>query len=156
MENTGVAVLMATRPNPRRDNAPIRKRKRATTVPDLLIAVAAAAWLMALTLAFATAFGDRFTTGEVGRALARMFAVTLGIVGLMMFFMALVLLRDERNQADHYRVPLVIGATVGVAEALLFLFTVEGVLFLPFFLLVFSLRPVRRMMASMVASRVGR
>jgi hypothetical protein len=156
MENTGVAFLMATRPNPRRDNAPIRKRKPATTVPDLLIAVAAAAWLMGFTLALATAFGDQFTAGEVGRALARVFAATLGVVGLMMFLMALVLLRDEREQADHYRIPLVVGSAVGVAEGLLFIFTVESVIFVPLFFLIFSLRPLRRMVASIAGRQVGR
>ncbi len=139
---------MTSRPR-RRDNAPIRPRRPATTVPDLLFAVAAMAWAMGGTLAVAALIDVEVVSGEAGRALALFFAAALAIAGLMVFLLGVVLLRDERNRVDHYRLPLLLGGAIGVVEGLLFLFPAGTLVFLPFVFLVFALRPVRRALGLM-------
>lgn len=138
---------MRRSPPPRRDNAPVRKRRPATGVPDILFAFAATAWAMAATFLVASFLPGDATAGDAGRALARIFAAALFLSGLFVFLLGVGLLRDDRWQADHYRVPLVVGAVVGVLDAVLFLWPAGNLLFLPFVLIVFALRPVRRQLA---------
>ncbi len=135
----------------RRDNAPIRKRRPATTIPDVLFAVSAAGWAMAATL-LVLSFGDSIE-GEAGAALARIFAATLAVTGLVFFALGVLLLRDDRGRADHYVVPLLLGAAIGVAEALLITQTAGTLLPLPLFLFVFALRPVRALVTRLVRPR---
>ena len=44
----------------------------------------------------------------------------LAITGAFLFALGFLLLRDERSRADHFRVPLLVGAAVGAAEAFAF------------------------------------
>ena len=128
----------------RRNNAPVRPRRPATSVPDVLFALAAAGWAMALLFFLASYVNGDVTVGEAGRVLARLFAGALAIASAFTFMLGLVLLRDERSDADHYVVPMVIGTLVGALASLLFLTLHFELLFLPFLLVIFVLRPVRR------------
>ena len=128
----------------RRNNAPIRPRRAATSVPDVMFALAAAGWAMALLFFLASYVNEDVTVGEAGRVLARMFAGALAIASAFTFMLGLVLLRDERGEADHYIIPMVIGTLMGALASLLFLTLHFELLFLPFLLVIFVLRPVRR------------
>jgi ABC-type methionine transport system permease subunit len=139
--------------NRRRNNAPIRPRKPATIVPDLLFAIAVAAWVMAAVFMVATFTHDTLSAGNAGTALARLFAATLAIAGLCGFLIGVLLLRDERQHAEHYVVPMVLGAVIGAAEAWLFLIPAPSLLFLPFLLLIFVFRPFRRLLTGLTSSR---
>jgi len=63
--------------------------------------------------------------------------------------MGIMLLRDDRRRADHYVVPLAVGALIGGIEAAFFLAAKTPLfLALPLLLFVFVLRPVRRALAT--------
>ena len=128
----------------RRNNAPIRPRRPATSVPDVLFALASAGWAMAVLFFLASYINEDVTVGEAGRVLARMFAGALAIASAFTFMLGLVLLRDERGEMDHYVIPMVIGTLIGALASLLFLTLHFELLFLPFLLVIFVLRPVRR------------
>jgi len=142
-------------PARKRNNAPIRPRKPATGIPDLLFAVATIGWSMAIVFVLSSYLDSNVTTGEAGKLLARVFAGMLGVTGLFFFLLGLVLLRDERNRADHYVVPMVVGFLIGALEAVLFLWPADKLLILPFVLLIFVLRPVRRRISRLVGYRGG-
>ena len=131
----------------RRDNAPIRKRRPATTVPDFLFSLAAAAWTMAAIFVIASFVDDNVTVGEAGRLLARMFAGALAFSGIFGFLLGLILLRDELRQRDHYITPMVLGIIMGGAVATLFLLPSNTFVLAPFVLLIFVFRPLRRSIA---------
>ena len=128
----------------RRNNAPIRPPRPATTVPDVLFACAFTCFTMALIFFVASFLSDDVVSGSAGRVLARFFAGTLLLAGLFMFALGFGLLRDERSSADHYTFPIVLGALVGGFESLFFLNTVEQLLFLPLLFLLLAIRPLRR------------
>lgn len=131
----------------RRNNAPIRNRKPATSVPDLLFALAMMGWTMAAIFTVASFMDSDVTAGEAGKILARMFAAALAACSLFGFLLGMVLLREERNRADHYVTPFILGAIMGVIEAALFLWPADTLLFAPFVLLIFVFRPVRRLVS---------
>lgn len=133
------------RRNPgRRDNAPIRKRRPPSTVPDALFAVGAVFWTMALVFFASSYLSENVTAGDAGRLLARIFAGALFISGLFVVLLALALIRDDRIDPGEYVFPVCLGVIVGALEAWLFLLPAGEWLFLPLLLLVFALRPVRR------------
>jgi len=131
----------------RRDNAPIRKRRPATTIPDLLFALASAAWTMSIVFVVASFIDKETTAGEPGTWLARLFSAALTLSGIFGFLLGLILLRDELRQADHFVTPMIIGAIIGGIEAMLFLWPADGFLLAPFLLLIFVFRPIRRRIA---------
>jgi hypothetical protein len=135
----------------RRDNAPIRKRKPATTVPDFLFSLAAAAWTMAVVFVIASFADDDVTAGEPGTILARMFAAALALSGVFGFLLGLILLRDERRQRDHYITPMILGVIMGGLVAALFLIPANTFVLAPFLLLVFVYRPLRKRIARLAA-----
>ena len=128
----------------RRNNAPIRPRRPATSVPDLLFALATVGWTMAVVFVVASFVDDNLTVGEAGKVLARLFAGALAVASGFTFLLGLVLLRNDRNQADHFLAPMGIGVLTGVLASLLFLTLQFRLLFLPFLLLILVIRPVRR------------
>ena len=128
----------------RRDNAPIRKRKPATTVPDFLFSLAAAAWTMAVIFVVASFVNDTVTAGEPGTLLARMFAAALAFSGIFGFLLGLILLRDELRQPDHYITPMIVGVVIGAIVATLFLIPSNSFVLATFLLLVFVFRPLRK------------
>ena len=134
----------------RRENAPIRRQRPATVVPDFLFAIAMTTWTMAVVFVVATFVSDDVTAGDAGKILARIFSAALAISGLLVFSLGVVLLRDERTQADHFTLPLMVGVTIGVLEAWLFLSAAGGWLVLPFVLLVVLIRPIRRVAGRLV------
>jgi hypothetical protein len=127
----------------RRENAPIRRRRPATTVPDVLFGIASMLWTMALVFLIASFANNNVTAGDAGRILARMFAGALIVAGLFVGALGFALLRDDRQQVDHYTIPIALGAIVGAAEAWLFLVPAGKWLPLPPILLLFTLRPLR-------------
>jgi CHASE2 domain-containing sensor protein len=128
----------------RRNNAPIRPRKPATSIPDLLFALAASGWTMAAVFVAASFVNNDVTAGDAGRILARMFAAALAVAAAFTCLLAVLLLRDDRNRADHIIFPMVVGVAIGLLFALLFLGLHFYALFAPFLLLVLVFRPVRR------------
>jgi Na+-driven multidrug efflux pump len=134
----------------RRNNAPVRPPRPATSVPDFLFALAMCAWVMAAIFVVATFTYDDLSAGDAGTDLARLFAASLALAGGCGFLIGVMLLRGERRRADHYVTPVIIGAVMGTLEAILFLWPAEAFLFAPFALLVFVFRPVRRHLSRMV------
>ncbi|MEO8540416.1 MAG: hypothetical protein ABI577_11805 [bacterium] len=129
----------------RRNNAPLRPRRKATTVPDVLFALGMALLVMATIFFIASFVDENLSNGDAGTVLARAFAGTLAVSALFAFLLGILLLRSDRNQLDHYVAPLLIGGFVGAIEGWLFLAAQPPVfLLVPLLLLVFSLRPLRR------------
>ncbi len=135
----------------------MRPRRPATTVPDVLFALGMALLTMSVIFFLASFFDDSLSSGDVGTTLARAFAATLAISAVFAFLLGLLLLRDERDQFERYRTPLLLGVLIGGLEAWLFL-QAQPPLFLvaPILLLVFALRPVRRSLAGAVRPNRGR
>jgi hypothetical protein len=129
----------------RRNNAPIRPPRPATTVPDVLFACAFTCFTMAVIFFIASFLSDDVVSGRAGRILARFFAGTLVVSGLLMFALGYGLLREERRGTNHYAFPLGLGMLVGLIEATVFLQTPEQplLLFAPLLLLVLAIRPLR-------------
>jgi hypothetical protein len=128
----------------RRNNAPVRPRRPATSVPDLFFALATTGWAMAVFFFASSYLDDDVTVGEAGKVLARMFAGALAVASAFTFLLGLVLLRDERNQIEHFLWPMLIGLVVGVLVSLLFLTLHFELVLFPFLLLIFVLRPIRQ------------
>lgn len=122
---------------------PRASRRRATTVPDILFTLTSAAWTMAVIFVVASFTDSDVTSGTPGRLLARMFAAALFASGLFVGLLGLGLLRDERGDSSHFVFPVLLGVVIGGLEAFLFLRPAESLLWLPFLLLIFALRPVR-------------
>lgn len=135
----------APRRAPRRNNAPLRPRRPATSVPDVLFAFAVTGWTMAVAFTAASFFDPTVTSGAAGAILARLFSAALAVCSLFAFLLGLVLLRDERTQPDHYVAPAVLGVAIGGAEAVLFLWPADRLLFVPLIFIVFAFRPIRRL-----------
>ena len=140
----------------RRNNAPIRPRRPATVVPDLLFAVSVAAWTMAAVFVVATYTHDSLSAGNAGTDLARVFAGTLAIAGLSTFLIGMLLLRDERANSGHYVLPMLLGGVIGAAEATFFLLPAPALLFAPFLLLIFVFRPFRGWLTGAFRVAAGR
>jgi hypothetical protein len=137
-------MTMAERAPRRRENAPIRRPRPATVVPDFLFALSMTAWTMAIAFTVATFVSDDITAGDTGKILARVFSAALAISGLLLFFLGVMLLHDDRAYADHFTLPLLVGAAIGVIDAWLFLLPAGSWLPAPFVLLILLFRPVRR------------
>lgn len=140
----------------RRNNAPIRPRKPATTVPDLIFTLAAAGVTMATIFFVASFTKSNITEGETGKVLARLFAAALLLTSALGFLLGMLLLRDERRRMDHYLTPAFLGAGIGTLEAILFLIPAAGLLWTPFLLLIFAFRPVRRRVSRLAPRQDGR
>jgi hypothetical protein len=125
-------------------------------VPDFLFALAMCAWVMAAVFVAATFTSEQLSAGDAGTDLARLFAGALALAGLCGFLIGVLLLRSERNQADHYLTPFALGAVIGTAEAFLFLVPAPALLFAPFLLLIFVFRPVRRGIARLIRPGAAR
>lgn len=144
-----------TEPRRRRNNAPVHPRRQATTVPDVLFAIGMALLTMAVIFFLATLFDESLSRGDVGTTLARAFAGTLAVSAIFAFLLGILLLRGDRNQVDRYRTPLLLGAIIGALDAWLFLDARPMVILaLPWALLFFALRPVRRAISAVL--RPGR
>lgn len=127
-----------------------RPRRPATGIPDFLFAITAAAWTMAGVFLVASFTNANVTSSDAGEVLARVFAGLLVLSGGFVALIGVVLLRDGRSHADHYVTPTIVGMVVGALDALLFLLPVGDFLWAPFALLVFSLRPVRKVISNML------
>lgn len=131
--------------NPRRNNAPVRPRRPATGVPDLVFAIAMAMATMGAIFYVATFVVDDLSTGDAGTQIARIFGGLLVLTAILTALIGILLLRGDRRQTDHYVVPVFVGAIIGGLEAAMFLNPGSALLLLaPLLLLFFVLRPVRR------------
>jgi len=139
----------------RRNNAPIKPPRPATTVPDVLFACASTCFTMAVIFLIASFFSDDVTSGSAGKVLARFFAGTLLVSGLFLFALGYGLLRDERSNVDHYSFPIALGIVVGGLESFLFLLPAGQFLLAPLLLLVLAFRPVRRRLGRVVGAAAG-
>lgn len=140
----------------RRNNAPVHPPRASSSVPDLLFALAACGWTMAAVLAMATFLRDDLAGGSAGTELARLFAGTLALSGTFAGLVAMLLLGPQ-HRADHVAVPALIGGALGLLEALLFLDAAPVLLLAaPCAVLVFTWRPLRRLIARTVAPGGGR
>ncbi len=137
-------------PTPRRNNAPIRRRKAATSVPDFLVACAIAAWVLSAVFIAASFVDASLAHDGPGKTIARMFAGLLLAAGVFIIAIAMLLLRDDRGNPDHYLVPAVIGMIVGAVEAVLFLWPAGNLVWAPLLLLALALRPLRRLVGRIV------
>gem|GEM_PF-2654954 len=134
------------RRNPgRRDNAPIRKPKPPSTIPDVLFACGAVAWTMAFIFFVASLFDPKVLSGDAGQVLARIFAGALFVSGLFIVLLGVALLGENRGNLERFVFPICLGMTVGALEAYLFLLPAGEWLWAPLLLLIFALRPVRRL-----------
>lgn len=141
-------------PAKRRNNAPVRPRRPATGVPDLLFAFAAAALTMAVVFFIASFAHEDLSNGDAGTDIARIFAATLTLSAIFLFLLGMMLMRSDRNQLDHYVTPILLGIAVGALESWLFLNPPSPVILLaPLLLFVFVLRPVRRGLGSLFGNK---
>ncbi|MFN0093311.1 MAG: hypothetical protein ACKVVT_00825 [Dehalococcoidia bacterium] len=122
------------------------QRRRPTVVPDLLFALAVAAWTMAGTFIVLSFVAEDVVAGEAGATLARVFAVMLAISGLLLAIIGILLLRDERRHADHFTALVIIGLLMGGAATALFLLEQGDRIWAPSVLLLFVFRPIRRLL----------
>lgn len=135
----------------KRRNAPLRPRRPATTVPDFLFALGMAMLTMAVVFYIASFVHEDLSAGDAGTTLARIFAATLTLSALFLFLLGILLLRNDRNQLDHYILPLVIGLVMGLLESWFFLEPRGAILLLlPLLLLVLVARPVRRALGNLI------
>jgi len=109
--------------------------------------MAATGWTMGAVFTVASVADSDVTAAAAGVTLARLFSAALAVCALFTFLLGLVLLRDDRGRTDHYVTPMIVGALIGGAEAVLFLWPADRWLFAPFVLIVFAFRPVRRLVA---------
>ncbi|MEO9254914.1 MAG: hypothetical protein ABI305_05200 [Tepidiformaceae bacterium] len=128
----------------RRNNAPIRPQRNASSLPDLMFAVAAAGLMMAVVFFLASFVDNDVTLGDAGRVLARLFAGALLVSALFAFLLAVVFARDRGARGEHYVFPLAVGIIAGGISASLFLQLRFLWMFLPFLLLILVIRPIRR------------
>lgn len=140
----------------RRNNAPIRPPRPATTVPDVLFACAFTCFTMAVIFFIASFLSEDVVSGSAGRILARFFAGTLVVAGLLIFLLGYGLLREERRTVNHYSFPIGLGVVVGALESFVFLQTLEQLLFAPLLLLVFAIRPLRHRLMRLFSGHRGR
>lgn len=140
----------------RRRNVPIRPVSRpATSIPDLLIAVATIGWTMAALFLIASFSNSNVTAGDAGPLLARVFAAALATCATFVLVIGLALLRDERTEPDHYVVPVSVGVLAGAVITGLFLQAAGAWIFAPLLLLVLVARPVRRLAGRVFGRRPG-
>jgi hypothetical protein len=138
---------MTRRPLParRRNNAPVRPRRRPSTiVPDILLALSALAFTMAVIFLAASFLSEDVTAGEAGEFLARAFAGALAMTGLFLALLAFGLLGEDRGYFGQYLAPILLGILAGAIEAVLFLIPLGALLWAPFLLLFFAPQAVRR------------
>jgi hypothetical protein len=139
----------------RRNNAPVRppRNREGGTIPDLLFCLASGAFVLAAILLAATFTNDNVTAGHVGKELAQFFALALIGTSIFLFLVGLLLLRDGRGRFDHYSTPILLGTIGGAIEAVLVIQPAGWWIAAPLIVLVFALRPVRRLLARLVRQR---
>jgi hypothetical protein len=115
-------------------------------VPDFLFALATIAWTMAVAFVTVSFTEGDAVAGEAGANLARAFAAMLAISGLLIGIIGVILLRDERTNANHFRAPVMIGIVAGALVAGIFLWGEGGCIWTPFVLLILVFRPVRSLL----------
>lgn len=129
-------------PTSRRNNAPVNPPRQPSLVPEPLICIAVALGVMgAIFLAFS--FIGFFADGETGRTLARMFAASLLVTGLLVFLLGFGLLGEHRGKGSFYGVPALLGVVIGAVAAALFVAGSGEFVLAPFALAVLAMRPFR-------------
>lgn len=137
-------AAMPTTPS-RRNNAPINPPREPSLVPDPLICLSAAFLAMGLFF-LAISFSSAIIEDSAGRTLARLFAGSLLVSGLLMFLLGHGLLHEARGRSEYYAWPMLLGGFIGLAAALLFMAEAGRLVALPFAFIVFAIRPIGRFM----------
>ncbi len=130
-------------PTSRRNNAPVQPPRMPSLVPEPLICIAIALGVMGV-IFLVFSFTGVFAEGDVGKTLARLFAGSLFLSGLLIFLLGFGLLADKRGDNHYYVVPTILGVVIGIVAASLFVINVGEYVLAPFALAVFALRPFRR------------
>ena len=129
----------------RRNNAPVNSPRSASLLPDPLICIAIALGVMGLVF-FAVSFVGDNNSGETGETLARLFAGSLFISGLLLFLLGFGLLYDERGERSHYAIPMLLGSIIGGLSSALFVAGAGSIVAAPFALAILALRPLRQLL----------
>lgn len=127
----------------RRNNAPINPPREPSLIPDPLICLSAAAGAMGIVF-LALSFSTAVIEDAPGRTLARLFAGSLLVSGLLLFLLGHGLFHDARGRSEYYAWPMLVGVVIGTAAALLFLAEAGWLIAAPFLLVVLSVRPIGR------------
>ncbi len=135
---------MPTMPS-RRNNAPINPPREPSLIPDPLICLAAAFGAMGVVF-LSMSFSSAIIEDSAGRTLARLFAGSLLISGLLLFLLGHGLLHEWRGQSEYYAWPTLLGVIIGVSASLLFVAETGQVVAVPFFFTVLAIRPISRLM----------
>lgn len=131
----------------RRNNAPIRPHREPSSAPDIVFTLAAAAAVMAGIFAAASFLMPDLSRGDAGTDLARVFAAFLALAAVCLGAAGVLLSAGSNDRASHVIAPSVIGAAIGVSESLILLRPAPALIPVPFILLLFALRPIRRSLA---------
>lgn len=91
--------------------------------------------------------------GDAGTDLARVFAAFLALAAVCLGAAGVLLSAGSNDRASHVIAPSGIGAAIGVAESLILLRPAPALIAVPFILLLFALRPIRRSLARRAGRR---
>lgn len=131
-------------PTSRRNNAPVNPPRQPSLVPEPLICIAIALGVMGV-IFLSFSFLGIFAEGDAGKTLARLFAGSLFLSGLLLFLLGFGLLADRRGDNRYYVVPTILGTLIGSAASALFVAGTGGYVLLPFAFSILALRPFRAM-----------
>lgn len=126
-----------------RVNAPVRRRRRSGSLPDVLIAFAFAGFTMAAVFFAASFLGTAIADGEAGPGLARIFAGTLAFAAFVVLLLGIALLRESQYITVRIAFAFLLGGITGLLLSILFLNLAGAWTFAPLALLVLSIRPLR-------------
>lgn len=131
----------------RRNNAPVRppRVRNGGTVPDVLFCLASGAITLAVILLVTTFTNSDVAAGNVGTELARLFAAALIAAGIFIFLVGVLLLQGTKPSTGHYSTPILLGVIGGAVEAVLVIEPAGMWIAVPLVVLIFALRPVRRL-----------
>jgi hypothetical protein len=138
-----------------RVNAPIRRRPRSGSLPDVLIAFAFAGFSMAAVFFAASFAGTAITEGEAGPGLARIFAATLAFAAFVVLLLGVALLRESQYISVRLVFAFIVGGITGVLLSILFLNLAGAWTFAPLALLVLAIRPLREPILKSVGAMPG-
>jgi len=142
----------------RRNNAPVRppKIREGGTIPDVLFCVASGAFVLALILLVSTFTNENVAAGHEGTQLAQLFSAALIAAAVFLGLVGMLLLHGTRTRADHYSTPILLGVIAGAIEAVLVIEPAGWWIAAPLVVIVFALRPVRRLFGRMLRPRTAR
>lgn len=130
----------------RRNNAPVRPYRHASTGSDVVLALAFCALTMGIVF-LSVSFFDHSARAEA--ELARLFALSLVLTGLFLLAISFGLSPASRTDLAPCVYPALVGVVIGGLDAILFLAPVILAIPLPFLLLIVLIDPIRRRLERM-------